>query len=91
MNKLVTAAALASFLVSPAFAQSYDPDVGSGNVAPPPGYARTSVEHLRDGRGLYLSAPHAFTRADRRAMEVGSDPDPNIQFQLHRESQQGEW
>jgi hypothetical protein len=42
MMKLVTAVALAAMIMaSPAFAQSYDPDVGSGNIAPaPPGYGR---------------------------------------------------
>ena len=35
MKKLIAAAAVATALASPAFAQSYDPDVGSGNIAPP--------------------------------------------------------
>jgi hypothetical protein len=37
MMKLFTAAALAIMIIaSPAFAQSYTPEVGSGNIAPPP-------------------------------------------------------
>jgi len=37
MMKLITAVALAAMIMaSPAFAQSYDPDLGSGNIAPPP-------------------------------------------------------
>jgi hypothetical protein len=42
MKKLLAAIALAALVVaSPAFAQSYDPDLGSGNIAPPPpGYGR---------------------------------------------------
>jgi hypothetical protein len=36
MKFLVAAAvALATLVASPAFAQSYDPDLGSGNIAPP--------------------------------------------------------
>ena len=34
MKMLVAAVALATLVASPAFAQSYDPDIGSGNVAP---------------------------------------------------------
>jgi len=33
MNKLFAAAALAAVIASPAFAQSFDPSVGSGNIA----------------------------------------------------------
>jgi hypothetical protein len=32
MSKLVTAVALAIVLAAPAFAQSYDPSIGSGNL-----------------------------------------------------------
>lgn len=32
MNKLVTAVALATLIASPAFAQSFDPHLGSGNI-----------------------------------------------------------
>ena len=34
MRKLITAAVFATIVASPAFAQSYDPDLGSGNIAP---------------------------------------------------------
>jgi len=34
MSKLVYAVAFAGLVASPAFAQSYDPSVGSGNIAP---------------------------------------------------------
>jgi opacity protein-like surface antigen len=36
MKKILVIAALAASLASPALAQSWDPDVGSGNIAPPP-------------------------------------------------------
>jgi hypothetical protein len=35
MKMLVAAVALATLVASPAFAQSYDPDLGSGNIAAP--------------------------------------------------------
>jgi hypothetical protein len=35
MKMLVAAVALATLVASPAFAQSYDPDIGSGNIVPP--------------------------------------------------------
>jgi hypothetical protein len=35
MNKLVTAVALATLIASPAFAQSFDPHLGSGNIVRP--------------------------------------------------------
>jgi hypothetical protein len=34
MKKFIIAAALASVLASPALAQSYSPDLGTGNIAP---------------------------------------------------------
>jgi opacity protein-like surface antigen len=36
LKKILVIAALAASLASPALAQSWDPDVGSGNIAPPP-------------------------------------------------------
>jgi hypothetical protein len=36
MKKILLIAALAASLASPALAQSWDPDVGSGNIVPPP-------------------------------------------------------
>lgn len=33
MGRLVTAVALANVIASPAFAQSYDPHIGSGNLS----------------------------------------------------------
>jgi len=40
MKTLISAMALATLVASPAFAQSYDPDLGSGNITPP-AYARS--------------------------------------------------
>jgi hypothetical protein len=39
MNELLAVVALAAIIIaSPALAQSYDPNVGSGNIAPPPSH-----------------------------------------------------
>jgi hypothetical protein len=35
MKMLTVGAVLATLVASPAFAQSYDPDLGTGNIAPP--------------------------------------------------------
>lgn len=35
MKKTIALAAFASIIALPAFAQSFDPDLGTGNVAPP--------------------------------------------------------
>jgi hypothetical protein len=87
MNKILTIAAVLTAIATPAFAQSYDPDIGSGNIAP--SYAMTTQAGVNEG------ARSAFARVSPRASETRSltstDPDPNIRFQLHRESEQGEW
>jgi len=61
MNKLFAAVALATVIASPAFAQSFDPSVGSGNIvqqAPEQGalgaYARQL--HMQVGRGSVAPA-----------------------------------
>ena len=37
MRKILATVALVTALASPAFAQSYDPSIGTGNIAPVPG------------------------------------------------------
>ncbi len=53
MNKLIAAVALATVLASPAFAQSYDPDLGTGNIAAqieaPASLAQGAYARVRDG------------------------------------------
>jgi hypothetical protein len=101
MKKLITAAMLATVLTSPAFAQSYDPDIGSGNIAPNysagPGY---NPDHAAFDRAHGRAVPHradvdAFARVNDGVVmpdgAVARDPDPNIQFQLNREAEEGEW
>jgi hypothetical protein len=51
------------------------------------------MAHLRSRAGrvlLQMPAARAFNAADPGDI-AGGDPDPNIRFQLHRESLQGRW
>ena len=93
MRTTIAAVALATIIASPAFAQSYDPSVGSGNIAP-----QVSAPVYRSLP--YVGAHGAYARVPHNAPLVGHsfngnsrsfDPDPNIQFQLNRESEQGRW
>src|SRR5215207_4412189 len=85
-------------VTSPAFAQSYDPSVGSGDIA----RAQSAPPTLyRGGEGAFARvapsathrrAPSAAVQApnypvyDEYGHYVGADPDPNIRFQLHRDA-----
>jgi hypothetical protein len=93
---LLVATALA--VASPAFAQSYDPSVGSGNIArgqsaPPTVYRGPEGAFARVAPGAnHRRAPRAavqepsFPVFDEYGHYVGADPDPNIRFQLHRDA-----
>jgi hypothetical protein len=91
MRTTLAALAFATLIASPAVAQSYDPSVGSGNIAAQVTAPRSTP--YVGARGAYAQVPHgaplaghSFNR-NRRSF----DPDPNIQFQLNREAQQGRW
>jgi opacity protein-like surface antigen len=69
MKKLFAIVALATSLASPALAQAWDPDVGSGNIAPPP-YGENengSSIYQRDdgGYSARAQAPRHFTTHHR--------------------------
>lgn len=49
MKTLIAIAALAVSLASPAIAQSWNPDVGSGNIAPPPYGLRENGSNILQG------------------------------------------
>jgi hypothetical protein len=53
MKSVLTTAAALIVIATPALAQSFDPDVGTGNIAPPP-VASQSVE------GAYAQAPRGY-------------------------------
>ena len=54
MKKLLSLAALVSVIALPAFAQSFDPDVGTGNLVPP-------VANM-GAAGAYAQAPAIYDR-----------------------------
>jgi hypothetical protein len=79
MKMFAVAAVLATLVASPAFAQSYDPDIGSGNIAP-----NASIPS-QGGFGAYAWAPGygAFAQVPPRGHAVRSHHarHPNIRSQ----------
>ena len=58
MKMLVAAVAFATLVASPAFAQSYDPDIGSGNTAPQADAANYLSQPLYQGHvGAFAQVP----------------------------------
>ena len=114
LKAMVAGAWLAVAMATPSEAQSYDPDLGTGNIVAYPvpaaaaqgarnAYARFERPGARSARvanartspampGISPAMPgfRAFNSVGPGSA-AGSDPDPNIQFQLHRESLQGRW
>jgi hypothetical protein len=70
MSKIVAALAIATVIASPAFAQSFDPSVGSGNIARSPYRSSPSVAngnaHQAYAQKPVESAP-ATARRERKA------------------------
>ena len=90
-NIIIPAVGFATVIASPAFAQSYDPSVGSGNIAP---QAQTSTLHLNLHRGAhaaYAQVPNGAAIVHFSGRHGASDTDANLRFQLNRESLQGRW
>jgi hypothetical protein len=73
MKRLIAIVAVAASLASPALAQSWDPDVGSGNIAPPPYGLRQSgsgtYENDHAGFAARAKAPRHFTTHHRVHMK----------------------
>jgi hypothetical protein len=99
MNRFFTVLALATLVTTPALAQSYDPDLGTGNIAPAP-YVATQAG---DGFQAMAQAARHYAPAressalksdvvrDSQGTVVGEDPDANIRSQLQRDNQDTEW
>jgi len=93
MKKILAATAVAMVIAAPAFAQSYDPDLGSGNisaqVAPSTSYrgagafARVVPNQGGFVRGTRLQSPS--TVYDGHGQVIGADPDPNVRLQLQKD------
>ena len=92
MKKVLILATFASVIGLPAFAQSFDPDVGTGNVAPPvarmgaPGaYAQAPVDYERGERGYVrhrrahrFEAPRTMDRDNTSVPGQGVNKDDTI-------------
>jgi hypothetical protein len=96
INRFLAAMAVATTLGSPALAQSYDPDLGTGNIAPAP----TSYVDTAPGINAFAQAPRAEHKRNRSELNrsdavvdengnVEADPDINIRSQLQREDNSG--
>ena len=60
MRKTLTAAAVLVLMTAPAFAQSFDPDNGTGNILP-------MVGAYPGGTGAYAQAPEVYGSVHSRA------------------------
>jgi|Tabmets5t2r1_1033131.scaffolds.fasta_scaffold153555_1 hypothetical protein len=73
MSKLVAVVAFATVIASPAFAQSFDPSVGSGNIVPQivedgalGAYARRAPQQYKDTSGRTVLP---YTLQEHRALD----------------------
>ena len=94
MKRMFLAAA-ALVIAAPAFAQSYDPDLGSGNMTrsvPQSVYQGPEGTFARVVPGASRRrAPDAVYRApnavyDEYGHVIGADPDPNVRLQLRKDA-----
>ncbi len=89
---LLIAAAFATLIGSSAFAQSYNPDEGTGNIVAAP---YTAAQTYSGGNEAFAQAPeHQVSARPSRPIvnfdgAVENDPDRNIRFELRREAQEG--
>jgi hypothetical protein len=95
MNRFIAAIAFGALLASPSMAQSYDPDVGSGNVAPPPGgyYGPSNDRSDARAQGRHHHRSHRQPEEvrDSQGLVVGEDPDPNIRSRILRNNRDEEF
>lgn len=81
MKKTLLSAAVVAALATPAFAQSFDPDVGTGNVNPP-----VASQQGQFSDRAFAYEPREVGRAHRqnwRAQRMYQDP--NITLQQRRD------
>jgi hypothetical protein len=102
-TKTAIAAALVAASISGASAQSYDPSVGSGNIAPSYQQVTPPSQAGRGALGAYARVPRARVPrigSDRviRRGSVGNphpnywyEPHPNYWYERNREEFRGRW
>lgn len=98
MKKLLMGAAVVALLATPAFAQSFDPNLGTGNIAPPVGgvfagspsavdaYAFAPRTHISRTRGYDAQAmAPAGDTVYEDGHNAGTDPDANVRLELQKD------
>ena len=85
MKKVLTLATFASIITLPAFAQSFDPDLGTGNVPPVANigaastYAQAPImyerDYVRDRRAYRSQMPRSIDRDNTSVPGQGVDKD----------------
>jgi hypothetical protein len=93
MKRMFLAAAALVIAAAPAFAQSYDPEVGSGNIVqslpqsvyqgPEGAFARVPGASRRRTPSAVYQAPNVVY--DEYGQVIGADPDPNVRLQLQKD------
>jgi hypothetical protein len=74
MSRIVASLAIATVIASPAFAQSYDPSVGSGNIvsspyrsSPTPPNGTLQHVYAQFPRAVHSPRAHTTSRRERKA------------------------
>jgi hypothetical protein len=89
-TKTAIAAALVAASISGASAQSYDPSVGSGNIAPSYQQVTPPSQASRGALGAYARVPRIGSDRVIRRGSVGN-PHPNYWYERNREEFRGRW
>jgi hypothetical protein len=73
MKKLLTTVTFLTVAATPAFAQSYDPDMGTGNIAP-------MIVSNQRGEGAYAQAPTNYGHGYPDSRSVHSNATQNLDY-----------
>ena len=73
MKRMIIAFAISTLLGAPTLAQSYDPDLGSGNVAP-----LASSQQMQNGSNAFAQAPGRSARWVRTERQVSTSQNRNL-------------
>lgn len=87
-TRMAIAAALLVASISGASAQSYDPDVGSGNIARSPYQQVIPPQAARGALGAYARVPHFWSDHIIQPDGFGSS---NYWYERNREELRGRW
>jgi hypothetical protein len=87
MRKALATMAVLTAIATPALAQSYDPDVGSGNIVPGPSQGVVRRAPYSDALGFARRTvpQRSIGVYDSRGQLIGADPDPNVRMELRND------